>query len=47
MCFALQRLIVPDKNVPWTQKWPEYQPVVYTSAKVLAKPVWADPEDVK
>jgi hypothetical protein len=45
--YISQRPFVPDENVKWSVYWPEYNPVPYTSPKVLAKPVWADPDDVK
>ena len=40
----VKRFPVPDGKVPWSMSWPEYVPVEYTNPKVLAGPVWADPE---
>jgi len=34
-----------DDTVSWKKDWDEYRPVEYTHTSVLAKPVWADPED--
>merc|ERR1712142_930603 len=36
-----------DDKVSWKSDWNEYRPVEYTHSSVLAKPVWADPEDAK
>ncbi|XP_022101086.1 ADP-ribose pyrophosphatase, mitochondrial-like [Acanthaster planci] len=40
----VKRFPVPDDKVQWSVPWPEYKPVEFTNPKVLAGPVWADPE---
>lgn len=37
----IQRFPVPDDKVPWTEEYPEYSPVNYTSEAINGKP-WAD-----
>ena len=45
------RTIVPDEKVSWRAPWPAYEPVAFTTEKVLANDVtinpdgWADPAD--
>ncbi|XP_039681142.1 ADP-ribose pyrophosphatase, mitochondrial [Perca fluviatilis] len=40
----IQRFLVPDDKVDWSQNWPQYNPVSYTDPSVLNKPAWADPD---
>ncbi|XP_008328320.1 ADP-ribose pyrophosphatase, mitochondrial isoform X1 [Cynoglossus semilaevis] len=40
----VKRFPVPDANVDWSQKWPQYSPVSYTAPSVTNKPAWADPD---
>lgn len=40
----IQRFLVPDDKVDWSQNWPQYNPVSYTDPSVVNKPVWADPD---
>lgn len=40
----IKRFPVPDDKVDWSQSWPQYNPVSYTSLSVLKKPAWADPD---
>ncbi|XP_046327185.2 ADP-ribose pyrophosphatase, mitochondrial-like isoform X2 [Haliotis rufescens] len=40
----VKRFPVPDDKVPWSAEFAVYEPVDYTSPKVLEKPVWADPD---
>ncbi|XP_053194574.1 ADP-ribose pyrophosphatase, mitochondrial [Scomber japonicus] len=40
----IKRFPVPDDKVDWSQVWPLYDPVCYTSPSVANKPVWADPD---
>lgn len=35
---------MPEDKIPWSTDYPDYQPVDYTAPKVLAGPVWADPD---
>ena len=39
-----QRLPVEDAKVPWSSPWPDYKPPDFTAPKVIAGPVWADPD---
>ena len=39
----IERNFVPDEYVPWSVPYPKYSPVGYTDRKVLAGPVYADP----
>ncbi|XP_039727684.1 ADP-ribose pyrophosphatase, mitochondrial-like [Pteropus medius] len=39
----VERSPVPHEKVSWLVEWPEYKPVEYTAASVLAQPTWADP----
>uniref|UniRef100_A0A4X2K7H0 ADP-ribose pyrophosphatase, mitochondrial n=1 Tax=Vombatus ursinus TaxID=29139 RepID=A0A4X2K7H0_VOMUR len=41
---SVERRHVPDDKVAWHVEWPEYKPVEYTAAAVLAGPSWADPQ---
>ena len=41
----IKRFAVPEDKVPWSVDFPEYSPIEYTSAGVLAQPVWADNPD--
>ena len=36
------RFQVPDDKVDWDVPFPDYNPLDYTSASILAKPVYAD-----
>ncbi|KAA8584940.1 ADP-ribose pyrophosphatase, mitochondrial isoform X1 [Etheostoma spectabile] len=40
----IQRFLVPDDKVDWSQNWPQYNPVSYTHPSVVNKPAWADPD---
>ncbi|KAL3054036.1 hypothetical protein OYC64_006381 [Pagothenia borchgrevinki] len=40
----INRFVVPDDKVGWSQNWPQYKPLSYTDPLVEKKPVWADPE---
>lgn len=40
-----ERFHVPKEKVSWQTPFDEYQPIEYTSPKVLAGPIWADPAD--
>jgi len=40
-----KRFIIKDEEVSWSVELATYQPVIYTTEKILAdKPVWADPD---
>ncbi|XP_015607486.1 ADP-ribose pyrophosphatase, mitochondrial [Cephus cinctus] len=39
----INRFPVPEDKVPWTEEYPDYQPVDYTSPVLEGKP-WADPK---
>jgi len=41
----IKRTVVPDEKVPWSVKWPDYNPVEYTAPVVLKNPPWADDAD--
>ena len=41
---GVRRFAVAEDKVPWSADYPEYQPVDYTAPRVLAGPVWADPD---
>ena len=43
----IKRFPVPDDKVSWKIEYEGYRPVHYTAASVLAKPVWADAEDIR
>ena len=41
-----ERFKVPDANLSWATRYPQYKPVLYTAPSVTAGPVWADPDIV-
>lgn len=43
----IKRFPVPDDKVSWKVEYKGYEPVHYTAKSVLAKPVWADDEDIR
>ncbi|KAK7049779.1 NUDIX domain [Halocaridina rubra] len=40
----VERFVVPDELVEWTEAYPEYAPMKFTSSQILARPVYADLE---